>query len=244
MKPMVGVTAWRRTLDTYYGPDRLQTLSTYYADSLLAAGMLPVILPNGQDQDNAEQIVGSLHGVLVSGGDDLDPATYGEEPTASKRYDAEVDRFEIAVVEAARRQKKPLLAICRGLQLLNVAMGGTLAQEVTSPDGVHASFTDETTPEEMSARRHVVHFDPESILAEIYEANEAKVNTLHHQGIGRIGDGLIVEARADDGLVEAARFDGDWWALGVQWHPERMDGEHQRVFAAFREAIQRSASAA
>jgi putative glutamine amidotransferase len=240
MRALVGVTAWRRTLDTFYGPDHLQTLATYYSDSLLAAGMLPLILPNGQDPANADPLVSVVDGVLVSGGDDLDPATYGHEPTASKRYDPEVDAFELSVVQAARRQGKPLLAICRGLQLLNVAMGGTLVQEVTSPGGIHEPFSKETTPDEMNARRHVVRLSPGSLLGDVYESDETKVNTLHHQGISDLGDDLVVEATADDGLVEAVRFDGDWWALGVQWHPERMDGEHQRIFAVFREAIQSS----
>jgi putative glutamine amidotransferase len=240
MRTLVGVTAWRRTLDTFYGPDRLQTLSTFYSDSLLAAGMLPLIFPNGQDPANADALVSVVDGVLVSGGDDLDPATYGDEPTASKHFDPEVDRFELAIVEAARRQKKPLLAICRGLQTLNVATGGTLSQEVTSPGGIHEPFTKETTSDEMNARRHVVRLAPGSLLGGIYESDEAKVNTLHHQGIRDLGRDLVVEATADDGLVEAVRFDGDWWALGVQWHPERMEGEHQRVFGAFHEAIQSS----
>ena len=236
MKPLAGITAWRRTLDTYYGPDRLQTLSTHYGDSLVDAGILPVIIPNGQTTDDASSLVSLVDGLLISGGDDLDPASYGEEPTDAKRYDAEVDRFEIALLAAARDQRKPVLAICRGLQLLNVAMGGTLHQEVTTPGGVHDTF-EGITPDEMNARRHVVSFEEGSFLADLYGASEAKVNTLHHQGIDQLGAGLIVEAKTEDGLVEAVRYDGDWWVVGVQWHPERMDGEHQRIFTAFREAM-------
>jgi putative glutamine amidotransferase len=241
MRPLVGITAWRRTLDTYYGPDRLHTLSTFYADSVIAAGMTPLVFPNGQSPEAAEHLVSSVNGVLISGGDDIDPTTYGETVTGSKNFDSEVDRFEIALVEAARRQGKPVLAICRGLQLLNVALGGTIRQEVTGgPDGVHETFNADTTPEEMNARRHVVRFESGSILAGLYEAEEAKVNTLHHQGIASLAPGLAVEGRTDDGLVEAARCDGDWWALGVQWHPERMDGGHQGIFIAFREAMTQS----
>lgn len=243
MKPIAGVTAWRRTLDTYYGPDRLQTLSVHYSDSLIAAGVLPVILPAGQNPADAERTVSMVDGLLISGGDDLDPASYGEEATASKRYSAEADRFEIALVEAARSQGKPLLAICRGLQLLNVAMGGTLHQEVTSEGGVHEPFGG-VTPDEMNARRHVVTFEEGTRLAGLYGSDEAKVNTLHHQGINRLGESLIIEGRTEDGLIEAVRYDGDWWAVGVQWHPERMDGEHQRIFGAFRDAMAQSKNAA
>lgn len=241
MKPVAGITAWRRTLDTYYGPDHLQTLSTHYSDSLIDAGILPVIIPNGQSTEDAPALVSMFDGILISGGDDLDPASYDEEPTAAKHYDAEVDRFEIALLEAAREQRKPVLAICRGLQLLNVAMGGTLHQEVTTPGGVHDTFSG-ITPDEMNARRHIVSFEEGSLLGDLYGSSEAKVNTLHHQGIKDLGDGLIVEAVAEDGLIEALRHDGDWWVVGVQWHPERMEDEHQRLFAAFREAMAQSRS--
>jgi putative glutamine amidotransferase len=83
----------------------------------------------------------------------------------------------------------------------------------------------------------VVTFEADALLAGIYRAAEAKVNTLHHQGVADLAPGLVVEARSDDGLVEAARYDGEWWALGVQWHPERLDGDHQKLFAAFKRVL-------
>ncbi|HEU4894423.1 MAG TPA: gamma-glutamyl-gamma-aminobutyrate hydrolase family protein [Acidimicrobiia bacterium] len=235
MKPVVGITSWRRTLDTFYGPDRLQPLSTYYTDSVVAAGMTPLLIPAGLDPSEAPALIGLVDGLLLSGGDDVDPGGYGAENTASVKTDPDVDQFEIALVEAAREAGKPVLAICRGLQLLNVAFGGSLHQEVTSEGGTHDVITGDH--EEMNARRHVVTFEPGSLLASLYGASETKVNTLHHQGIERLAEGLVVEGKTDDGLVEAARLDGDWWVLGVQWHPERLDGDHQRIFEAFREAI-------
>ncbi|MEX0864794.1 MAG: gamma-glutamyl-gamma-aminobutyrate hydrolase family protein [Acidimicrobiia bacterium] len=238
MKPLVGITAWRRTLDTYYGPDRLHTLSTFYPESVMSAGMVPVVFPAGQSPDAAGRLVSMVDGLILSGGDDVDPSTYGRQVTAATRFDAAVDRFEVSLVEAARKQGKPVLAICRGLQLLNVAMGGTLHQEVSGGFASHEPVSRETEPEEIGARRHVVRFEPGSVLAGAYGAAEAKVNTLHHQGIDRLAPGLVVEGRADDGLIEAVRCDGKWWALGVQWHPERMEDEHQSVFEAFREAVE------
>jgi putative glutamine amidotransferase len=237
-KPLVGITAWRRTLDTYYGADRLQTLSTFYTDSIIDAGMIPVMLPNGQDPADAARLVTGLDGLLLSGGDDVDPESYGVKENISRGHDRDVDRFEIALVQAAREQGKPVLAICRGLQLLNVALGGTLNQDVTSDEGVHERFTDTTTAEEMNARRHVVRFEEGSLLADLYGSVEAKVNTLHHQGVEDLAPALVIEGRTDDGLIEAARCDGSWWALGVQWHPERMEGDHQSIFSAFRRAIE------
>jgi putative glutamine amidotransferase len=235
MKPMVGITSWRRTLDTFYGPDRLQTLSTYYTDSVASAEMTPVLFPAGLDPSEAPRLVTLVDGLLISGGDDVDPSGYGTENTASTKTDPEVDRFEVALLEAAREANKPVLAICRGLQVLNVALGGSLQQEVTSDGGIHELISGDH--EEMNARRHVVTFEPGSILASVYGASEAKVNTLHHQGVDRLAEGLVLEGRTDDGLIEAARWGGDWWVVAVQWHPERLDGDHQRIFAAFREAM-------
>jgi len=235
MKPIVGITSWRRTLDTFYGPDHLQTLSTFYPDSVVAAGMTPLMFPAGLDPAEAPRLVELVDGVLVSGGDDVDPSGYGAKNTTSTKTDPEVDLFEVAVLEVARAAGKPVLAICRGLQILNVALGGSLHQEVTSSGGTHELIGDDH--EEMNARRHVVTFEPGSLLSSIYQASETKVNTLHHQGVDRLADGLVVEGKTDDGLIEAARWNGDWWALAVQWHPERLDGNHQRVFTAFREAI-------
>lgn len=237
MRPLVGITAWRRRLNTYLGPETLQALSAYYSDSVIAAGMTPLLFPNAQDPAEAERLVGLVRGIVISGGDDIDPSSYGEKATSSRGNDPAVDEFEIAVVRAARDQDKPVLAICRGLQLLNVALGGSINQEVTAAGTVHEPITKDSEPDEVSSRRHVVTFEEGSLISEIYGAAEAKVNTLHHQGIARVAPELIVEGRADDGLVEAARYDGDWWALGVQWHPERMDGDHQRVFQALKQAI-------
>lgn len=236
MSPLVGITSWKRRLDTFYGPDNLQTLSTYYTDSLVAAGMTPVMFPAALESAMAERLVAIVDGVLLSGGDDVDPISYGDNNTDSKRTSTEVDAFECAVIGEARAQGKPVLAICRGLQILNVALGGTLLQEVTSAGEIHDSISDDH--EEMNARRHVVRFEEGSVLAGIYGTTEAKVNTLHHQGLDRLADELVVEGRTDDGLIEAARFSGDWWALAVQWHPERLGGDHQRLFTTFKKAIE------
>lgn len=236
MRPLIGITSWRRRLDTFYGPETLQTLSTFYTDSVSRAGMVPVMLPAGLDPEDAPRLVSLVDGVLISGGDDVDPASYETANKGSKNVDQGVDRFEIAVTRAAQDDRTPVLAICRGLQLLNVALGGTLIQEVAAQGGVHLPVTRDH--EEMQARRHAIRFEDGSVLAAMYADSEVEVNTLHHQGLDRVAADLIVEGRSDDGLVEAARFAGDWWALGVQWHPERLDGDHQRIFAELRKAIE------
>jgi putative glutamine amidotransferase len=236
--PLVGVTAWRRELDTFLGRELLHTLSDYYASAVINAGMTPVMFPNGQDPAEAPRLVSTVNGLVLSGGDDVDPETYGARPDGSKGHSPEVDRFEIALVQAARDQNKPVLAICRGIQLLNVALGGTLNQEVTKAGTVHEPITKDSDPDTLNRQRHPVHFESGSLLAGAFGTTEIKTNSLHHQGIDQLSPDLVVEARTDDGLIEAARCRGDWWALGVQWHPERMDPEHQQpLFSAFRAAI-------
>jgi putative glutamine amidotransferase len=236
-KPIVGITGWRRHLDTFLGNEALQTLATFYTESVIAAGMTPIIYPNGQNPDQADRLVALVDAVIISGGDDIEPKTYGATNTASRGSNRAVDEFEIALVAAARRQDKPLLAICRGLQLLNVALGGTIAQEITAEGTAHEPIPDDADPAEVNRRRHSIHFEPGSVFAGIYDTTELKVNTLHHQGIDVLAPGLLVEGKASDGLIEAARCHGGWWALGVQWHPERDDGLKNPLFKAFRDAI-------
>ncbi|MGB7860319.1 MAG: gamma-glutamyl-gamma-aminobutyrate hydrolase family protein [Acidimicrobiia bacterium] len=238
MRPIVGVTAWRRELNTFLGPEMLQTISAYYTNALIGTGMTPMVIPNAQDPAEAGRIVDHIQGLVLSGGDDVDPSSYKARPAGSKVFDKTVDDFEIALVQAARAQGKPVLAICRGLQILNVALGGTINQEVLSEGTVHDVINDQTDPAELNERRHVVHLAEDSLLVGLYGASEAKVNTLHHQSIEDLASDMTVEARSEDGLIEAARCDGRWWALGVQWHPERMDQGHHQLFGAFRQAIE------
>jgi putative glutamine amidotransferase len=238
MRPVVGITTWRRNVTSFFGEEDLQTLTNFYIAALRSAGMTPVMFTAEEDPAAAGPLVDLVDGVVLSGGQDVDPALYGAENTHSRGVDSADDRFELALVETARERNKPLLAICRGIQVLNVALGGTLDQEVTSPGGVHEWIDKETDPEELVARRHVVRFEPDARLAKMYGAAEAKVNTIHHQGIDRLAPELVVEGRTDDGLIEAVRYDGDWWALGVQWHPERLDGDHHKIFDLFRESVE------
>ncbi len=237
--PVVGITAWRMPMETFLGKEPLQTLETTYVDAVIGAGLTPIVLPNGQDPSSADAVVSAVEGVVLSGGGDIHPEICGGSAKGIEGDDSEVDRFEIAVVDAARAQDKPVLAICRGLQLLNVALGGTLNQDVTVSSSAHEPVSLDMDPDVLLDRRHPVHLESDALLSEIYGFDELKVNSLHHQGIKRLADDLIVEGTAPDGLVEAVRYSGDWWALGVQWHPERLDPEHHgRLFGAFGKAIE------
>ena len=236
--PLVGITTWRRRFETYIGDDPLHSLADFYVSAVTESGMVPVMLPAGQPAAQAGQLIDLVDGLVLSGGGDVDPAIYGQtRDQATYGDDPAIDEFEIALIRQTRVQGKPLLAICRGLQILNVALGGTLIQEVTTEGGVHSPVRGD--PIALNDRRHTVRFEPGSVLAGVYGSDELSVNTLHHQGLDRLANDLIVEGRTSDGLIEAARCRGNWWALAVQWHPERLDAEHHKpLFTAFRQAIE------
>lgn len=237
-KPLVGVTGWRGEFPTYAGPQTLDTLETTYSHALIDAGMVPVIIPNGQSPGAATEVVARVDGLVLTGGSDIDPEMYGGPRQRVEDDDIEVDRFEVALVRAARSADKPVLAICRGLQLLNVALGGTLVQDVTSPGGAHEPVEEGHDPEELERRRHPVLLSDDGLLSRVYGSTEIKVNSLHHQGVGALADELIAEGQAPDGLIEAARYRGSWWAVGIQWHPERLPiADRDPLFDALREAL-------
>ena len=185
-----------------------------YALGVLAAGGLPVYLPEPADP---EAFVGRLNGLLLTGGTDIDPARYGQEVRADL-FPPEPGRddFELGLMDAASASGIPVAGICRGIQILNVHGGGTLHQHV----GAHACF-DEPPDEAV----HVVTFAEGSQMAGLYGSSR-RVNSLHHQTIDEVGEGLLATGRSEDGAVEALEAVGRPW-LGVQWHPEMM-GDRDR----------------
>jgi putative glutamine amidotransferase len=175
----------------------------------------------------ADLAVSRIDGLVISGGGDIDPARYGQANTESSEIDAVRDAWELALVGAARRRNIPLLGICRGLQILNVGMGGTLRQHVWgSDDHIHLWNEDRT---HLASGHHDVALG--GILREVYGKDRRRVNSLHHQAIDSLGEELEVVATASDGVVEAVASIGEWPALAVQWHPERLDlADEQPLF--------------
>ncbi|CAN5891430.1 gamma-glutamyl-gamma-aminobutyrate hydrolase family protein [soil metagenome] len=235
-RPVVGLAAWRRNLPTLIGsPETLHAVAHLYVESLAEVAAVPLILPGARPVSEAAEFLDLLDGLVLTGGGDVDPAAYRAERTAAYDDDFDADAWEIALIGEARRRRLPLLAICRGMQVLNVAQGGTLIQEVTAPGTVHEPLAGDA--DELLGRRHRVDLAPGGVLADWYGTTRLDVNTLHHQGVDRLGDGLVTEAVAEDGLVEALRVDDGWFALGVQWHPERLPGARRPLFAGFVSAL-------
>lgn len=205
--PRIGVTSWPRTVDHAGIAEPNDTVPRAYVRAVRKAGGLPVLLPL-LDPADVDDLVASVDGVVVTGGGDVDPAAYGEEPAADlKGVDPARDEFDVVLWRRLLDGPLPVLGICRGTQMLNVALGGSLVQHL--PD--HPNNADD---------RHTASIAEGSRLAEVVGARQLEVNSLHHQGIDRTGDGVTVTARTTDGIVEAIEVEGAPHVLAVQWHPE------------------------
>lgn len=190
-----------------------------YAIAVQAAGGLAAILPpDPAVTAEPDLLLDRLDGLLLAGGSDIDPAVYGAEPgpeTAGQRI--ERDEFELALLRRAIERDMPALGICRGMQMLNVACGGTIDQHL--PDRLAGSARHREVPGTFSD--HEVELEPGSLAARAVAADHAAVKSHHHQGVERLGENLRVSGRsADDEVVEAIELPGSTYALGVLWHPE------------------------
>ena len=223
--PLIGISGRTRTGDQInVKPEILRELqvdlySCNYAQGVIAAGGLPVFLPS--DADPAHY-TGRLDGLLLSGGADIDPARYGQTPCAELfTPEPARDAYETALLDGAAAAGVPVLGICRGIQVLNVHGGGTLHQHVAP----HACF--DRRPNSVAHRVDLVEG---SLVASLYGPS-VEVNSLHHQAVDEVADGYEVTGRSGDGSVEAIESRRRPW-LGVQWHPEMLDGrDRDPVFA-------------
>ncbi|HUF65812.1 MAG TPA: gamma-glutamyl-gamma-aminobutyrate hydrolase family protein [Gemmatimonadaceae bacterium] len=220
--------------------DRVR-LNSAYVTALENAGLIPLIVPPLGRVEHAFGAMSLAAGLVLSGGGDLDPALYGEplHPKANPP-DATRDATELALIAAAKEAKAPVLAICRGIQAVNVALGGSLIQDISS-ELDSAIAHDAQGPRE--ARTHEVAIMPGSRLARAVGSTKIAVNSLHHQSVGRLAPGLLATGHSPDGVVEGLESADEWWLLGVQWHPEEMSGSEEpwdrRLFEAFARAVRR-----
>lgn len=227
-RPRVLLTPWRRNLKTALDPEcDLFTLAPDYTESVRRAGGLPIIAAHCAP-DEIDELLEIADAVIVTGGRDMDPETYAHENTSSWRPDRPSDEFDMEVTRQALARGLPMLGICRGAQVVNVALGGDLIQEVQSEGSAAHPTYPEMAPAPR-AHRHDVDLAAGSRLAEIYGCGHISVNSLHHQAIGTVADGLRVTATSPDGVVEGVEGDG---LVAVQWHPEMMAGQGGEVLFA------------
>lgn len=226
-RPLVAVTATTRR-EAPAEPSRVR-LNAAYVDAVARARGVPCVLPV-MDPAHAEAALSPAAALVVTGGEDIDPALFGQSPRAGLgRVVRARDDWEIALVLMARDRGIPVLGVCRGIQVLNVALGGTLIQDIPSECPGALAHQQE---DGRSVRTHQITCTADSRIAQLM-GTTAAVNSMHHQAIADVAPGLRVTATAPDGVIEAVEWAGDeWWALGVQWHPEELDGRDATLFAA------------
>jgi gamma-glutamyl-gamma-aminobutyrate hydrolase PuuD len=223
MRPLIGITTYltRATFGAWEEESAL--VPADYVRAVERAGGRALLVPPSDEA--VEETLDALDGILFSGGSDLDPATYGQERhEATDGIVEERDRAELALLQAALARDMPVLAVCRGSQVLNVALGGDLVQHLPEVIGDEKHLQQ---PGEFS--EHGVALEPQTKLGELL-GEHAPVKSHHHQGFGKLGEGLREAARADDGTIEALEDPSRRFTLGVLWHPEA--GEDQRLFEA------------
>ena len=231
MKPIIGITTYGRyekdLANPYY--DHHFSLPALYIDAIRRAGGIPFLIPPGET--DWEEILATVDGILITGGADIDPERYGGDRSHPKltRLDAERDEMELDLVRHLTDvTPAPTLCICRGMQVMNVALGGSLHEHVADvhPDDVHRSDDGGWTIQPVEVLQT-------SLLAEVMQATEVATYSGHHQGVKTLAAGLRVAAVASDGIIEAIEHPEMPWMLGVQWHPEitaAEDPTQQRLF--------------
>jgi len=240
MRPRIGVSvdyspgtdqrSFSRGRAVYY-------VNENYLQMVEESGGIPYLLPATDRHDTVAEMLEPLHGVLLTGGTDLDPSSYREEPfEETSDFDRRRTFFEFALVREALKRDLPILGICRGNQSLNVALGGDLYQHL--PRQVPNAIKHRAGKGEPVAR-HEIEIEPDSKLAQILGTTRLEVNSYHHQAVRKVGEGLRVVARSvPDGIVEALELPDKPFCLTVQWHPERdfERPEEKKLLAAFVEA--------
>jgi putative glutamine amidotransferase len=220
------------------------TVNQAYTDAILAAGLIPLVVPP-MSGGGAVAILDAVRGLVLTGGEDVDPARFGaaRHPATGPANELR-DSIELALATEAAARGMPALAICRGVQVMNVALGGTLVQDIPSELSTKIEHDARAA---RASRVHDVVIDGDTRLAGIVGATAIATNSFHHQSVDRVAAGLRVVARSPDGVVEAVECtDREWWAVGVQWHPEELTATAEdwdrRLFDAFAEAVTHAAS--
>ena len=233
MQPIIGVSSGRRMVTSSAGETRAHVLYTTYTSMIRQADGLPVVLTPGPATE-VEALLDRLDGLLLPGGGDIDPVCYGgAQHEAVYGVEPLRDEFELALVLGAAQRKLPTLAICRGMQIANVALGGSLIEDIksTDPDTVEHRRPGHRATEP----QHTVELDPDSTTARALGKDRVEANTIHHQALRDVAGQLRVTGRAPDGIIEAVEpTDASWLMWGVQWHPEWLGRDDEPSLGLFR----------
>ncbi|MBX0328949.1 gamma-glutamyl-gamma-aminobutyrate hydrolase family protein [Oscillochloris sp. ZM17-4] len=240
-RPIIGVSCMNAR-DAH--DSDLMAVRPTYLRAIEAAGGVPLLIHLTDDLDVVRSLYALCDGVLLPGGIDVDPARYGEEPIPELgEVDRQRDEVEIALARWTRDDKKPLMGICRGIQVINVAFGGTLYQDIPSQLAETFDHQANTKMRQYDVLTHGIALEPDSWLAERLSRDEVMGNTMHHQAVKDLAPGMRVVGRAPDGVVEAMEGTGEQFVVAVQCHPEHLWASAEtrwlRVFEGFVAACNR-----
>ena len=238
MRPLIGITAGMRKVRGSSGDEPAHTLWPTYTEMVREAGGIPVLLTAGTGEE-AGDVLERLDGFMLSGGGDIDPALYGGSTTAPRVYgiDPARDRFEIALARAARSRRRPTLCICRGMKVMNVALGGTLIEDLLDDDPNRLTHWVDGDDKPQDAQHEVI-VEPGSTTAKALGCDHLVVNSIHHQAVRAVGQGLVVSATAPDGVIEAVEpTDAEWPMWAVQWHPELLGSSDEPSLRLFKALV-------
>lgn len=234
-KPVIGLSASRMRLEGSYLTGMPKSLvNSDYIDAVVKGGGLPIMIPPTCTPEEIPLYLDMCDGILMTGGMDVAPILYGEMPIAQcGSFDLEVDRSNLELMKAALKADKPILGICRGMQLLNVALGGTLYQDIPTQ---HQGSAGHSWGYIRTDVVHTVNVEKDSPLYEVFGKSELQVNSVHHQAVKGLGLGLEVCAKAPDGVIEAIHLPGKK-VLAVQWHPEMLLLQSDEMLCLFQDFV-------
>lgn len=233
MKPVIGLTM--------YDIDKKLDINNAYLDSVEIAGGIPICLPNASEE-HVDALLDRVDGIILIGGEDMDPDLFGEEPHQNiGRVVRKRDDSDLLFMKRAFERDMPILGVCRGMQIMNVFFGGTIIQDI--PTQVEDAIGHKQQSKRGALAHNVEVLTPK--MKEIFEENEFRVNTYHHQAVGKLGEGLVLSGVAKDGVIEAMEHEDHPYCISVQWHPEELSPlgniHAQRLFKSFVEACKTSA---
>ena len=235
-KPVIGLTP------AHHADTQDISMRPGYLKALAAAQALPVVLPLTLSPEDCRQLARSLDGFVFTGGPDPHPFLFGEEThSCCGNVSSQRDSMELSLMKAVMEAEKPILGVCRGIQILNIGLGGNIYQDIPSQySGSHGSFPlAHRQPYDYHVPSHTVSVAEGSLLSEICGCTSLKVNSMHHQAVRDLAPGLKACALAPDGLIEGMELAGYPWFLAVQWHPEYLwekDPKAARLFRSFVDA--------
>lgn len=230
MKPVIGITTYMGDKKGYY------SVSGNYVDSVIMAGGIPVCIPVISNEEDFDRYLGLVDGIIFTGGIDVSPLSYGENPISHVNNVSSIrDDYEISLFRRAYAGSIPILGICRGNQLINVALGGSLYQDINAqvPGSLGHS------PEGISVDElyHSVKIEKNSRLHDIFNEDRMFVNSFHHQAIKKLGEGLVISSMSEDGIIEGIESTKEGFLVGIQSHPECLAKRYSMFLSPFRALV-------